>query len=98
MYFLLEKMCLKVKECLEGQIIKRTIKRGKSSDRWGNEDHQDIYYFDANDRCYIRRANKKQIKFPIRTRKIFEGYEDEMWSDTVYKLSLIHISEPTRPY
>ena len=28
MYFLLEKICLIVQECLEGQIIKRNIKRG----------------------------------------------------------------------
>ena len=87
MYLLLDKMSLKVQECLDGQILKRNIAKKNNANKWGNKDFQDFYYFDAQDRCYIKRANKYQIKFPLPSKKNFDKYEEAMWSRKIYKIA-----------
>ena len=87
MYLLIEKKVFKSKRMFRGcQIIKRNIERGKNAEkRWGNKYIQDIYYFYANDSCYIKRAIDKQIKYHMPTRKKFDAYKEEMLFSVVYK-------------
>ena len=59
-------MSLKVKECLEGQIIKRNVEKGKKSDkRWGNEYIQDIIIFTQTTAATfnVQEANRLSIQF-----------------------------------
>ena len=74
-------------EALDGQILKRNIAKKKNANKWGNKDFQDFYYFDAQDKCYIKRANKYQVKFPLPSKKNFDKYEEAMWSRNIYKIA-----------
>ena len=40
---------MKVQEALGGQLLKRNFAMEKNSNKWGNKDFQDFYYFDAED-------------------------------------------------
>ena len=86
-YHLMDKMSLKVREALGGQLLKRNFAMEKNSNKWGNKDFQDFYYFDAEDRCFIKRANKYQVKFPLPSKKNFDKYEEAMWSRKVYMIA-----------
>ena len=63
-------MSLKVKECLEGQIIKRNVEKGKKSDkRWGNEYIQDIIIFTQTTAATFNVQNTNRLSIQCKQAK-----------------------------